>query len=204
MIGDDETAELERLLHAQRARLAPRPSGPGQFAVKIGGPKSKLALGWPRRRPQRMPDREKSRERARILGGTTALPPQVRAKYTQCEQSVLAIIAGEVKRDGVCDLAVGAIAAKAGVCVRTVQNAVAEAIRQRHLAREERCPPGRKNLTNILRITSSEWLAWIQHAPRMRQDGSGCKDFTATKTKDSSHAKFRQLQSERRNRSGQG
>jgi len=47
------------------------------------------------------------------------------------------------------------------VCVRTVQNAVAEAVRQGHICREERERKGRKNLTNILRIVSREWLAWI-------------------------------------------
>jgi hypothetical protein len=43
-----------------------------------------------------------------------------------------------VKHHGICDLSIGQIAAEAGVCVRTVQNASAEAIRQRHLARTER------------------------------------------------------------------
>jgi hypothetical protein len=204
-ITEDEAAELDALLRAQQAAISREPPRPTQIVAKLTGGKSKLALGWPRRRPQRMPDREKSRERARMLGGSSSLPPKVRAKYTLCEQAVLAIVGCEVKQRGRCDLAVGAIAAKAGVCVRTVQNAVAEAIRQRHLAREERGLPGRKNDTNVLRITSKEWLTWIQHAPRgVRQDGSGCKDYTATKTKDLSIGDFSQFQSETRNRHGCG
>lgn len=45
--------------------------------------------------------------------------------------------------------------------------------------REERPQQGLKNLTNVLRITSKEWLAWIKLAP------VGCKDFTATENIDS-------------------
>jgi hypothetical protein len=107
------------------------------------------------------------------------MPSQVRAAYTECERAALTIVAREVKHHGVCDLAVGQIAAEAGVCVRTVQNAVAEAVRQGHLCREERERRGRKNLTNILRIVNLEWLAWIKRGP------TGCKAFTATKNVDS-------------------
>ena len=107
------------------------------------------------------------------------MPPQVRAVYTECERAALTIVAREVKHHGICDLAVGRIAAEAGVCVRTVQNAVAEAVRQDHICREERDRKGHKNLTNILRIVSREWLAWIKRGP------IGCKVFTATKNVDS-------------------
>jgi hypothetical protein len=108
-----------------------------------------------------------------------SLPPQLRAAYTECERAVLTIIAREVKRHGICDHSVGQIAAEAGVCVRTVQNAIAEAVRQGHICREEREQKGRKNLTNILRIMSLEWLAWIKRGP------IGCKVFSATKIIDS-------------------
>jgi hypothetical protein len=65
------------------------------------------------------------------------------------------------------------------VCVRSVQNAVAEAVRQGHICREERERKGRKNLTNILRIMSLEWLTWIKRGP------IGCKEFIASKIIDS-------------------
>jgi hypothetical protein len=112
------------------------------------------------------------------------MPPHVRAAYTECERAVLTVVAREVKRQGICDLSVGQIAAEAGVCVRTVQNAVAEAMRQGHIRREEREQKGRKNLTNILRITSPEWLAWIECGP------IGCKVFSATKIIDSKQEAF--------------
>jgi hypothetical protein len=166
----DEAARTRR---AELQTMRPPPQGP----KPIGTAKSKLALGWPRRRPRRMPDREASRERARTLGGSGHMPPAVRAKYTEFERAALFIVAREVKHHGFCDLPVGRIAAEAGVCVRTVQNAVAEALRQGHLCREERERTGakRKNDTNVLRITSAEWLTWIKRGPL------GCKVFTATK-----------------------
>jgi hypothetical protein len=107
------------------------------------------------------------------------MPPDIRSAYSECERAVLTIIAREVKRQSICDLSVGQIAAEAGVCVRTVQNAVAEGVRQGHVCREERPQRGRKNLTNILRIESVEWLAWIKRGP------VGCKEYIATKIIDS-------------------
>jgi hypothetical protein len=104
------------------------------------------------------------------------MPPDVRAKYTEFERAVFFIIAREHKRHGFCDLSVGQMAAEAGVCVRTVQNAEAEAMRHGHLAREVRERKGQKNDTNILRITSAEWLAWIKRGP------IGCKVCTPTKS----------------------
>jgi hypothetical protein len=111
-----------------------------------------------------------------MLGGAGAMPPALRACYTECERAVLYIVAAEVKRCGICDLSVGEIAARAGVCVRTVQNAVAEGMRQGHLDREVREVRGRKNNTNLLRIKSQEWLAWIKRGPI----GIGCKVWSAT------------------------
>jgi hypothetical protein len=173
LIGEAEAADLDCELRNGQAQLQPKGLMPLLAATK-----SKIALGWARRRPRRSPDRDKSRQRARMLGGSSSLPPQLRAAYTECERAVLTIIAREVKRHGICDLSVGQIAAEAGVCVRTVQNAVAEAYRQGHIWREEREQKGRKNLTNILRIKSDEWLAWINRGP------IGCKVFSATKIID--------------------
>ena len=117
------------------------------------------------------------------------MPPQVRAAYTECERAALIIIAREVKHHGLCDLSVGRIAAEAGVCVRTVQNAVAEAMRRGHIWREVRERRGykRKNDTNILRIASLEWLAWIKRGPL------GCKEYSATKIIDSKQEQGRQF-----------
>src|SRR6266436_2061228 len=188
LLEDKEATEIDIALRSQQARIAIKPRGLAQIGHHLlGRGKSKLALGWPRRRPCRSPDREKSRERARTLGGSSHMPPQVRAKYTECERAVLFIVAREVKHHGICDLSVGQIAAEAGVCVRTVQNAVAKAVREGHICREERPQRGRKNLTNILRIVSLEWLAWIKRGP------VGCKVCIATGNTDSKKRGAREL-----------
>lgn len=65
------------------------------------------------------------------------MPPQIRAKYTECERAVPFTVAREVKRQGICDLSVGQIAADAGV-------------------HKDSAECGRKHLTNVLRIMSIE------------------------------------------------
>jgi hypothetical protein len=173
LITDAECSAIDLELRKRQAILYRPPAVPRHW----GGAKSKLSLGWRSRRPRRSPDREASRARARTLGGSSHMPPQVRAAYIECERAALFVVAREVKHHGICDLSVGQIAAEAGVCVRTVQNAVAEAMRQGHVWREERERKGyrRKNDTNVLRIMSLEWLAWLKRGPL------GCKEFSATK-----------------------
>jgi hypothetical protein len=166
-ISESEYGLLEEELRRAQPRREP--------AIPKGAGKSRLALGWPRRRPRRSPDREAARARARTLGGGAYLPPVMRERYTECERAVMAVIAGQMKQLGWCDLSVAEIAARAGVCHRTVQNAVAEGVRQGHIAREEREQRGRRNLTNVLRVISREWLTWIQRGPR----SIGCKEFNA-------------------------
>ena len=62
-----------------------------------------------------------------MLGGSSALPDNLRHFYTEGLRAVLCIVAGEVKRHGVCDLPNDQIAALAGVCRTTVQTAMHEA-----------------------------------------------------------------------------
>jgi hypothetical protein len=174
LISESDYEQIDTALRSQQGRLHREPAIPRQ----IGGDKSRLGLGWKRRRPRRSPDMDASRRRARMLGGAGHVPPHVRSSYTECERAVLYIVAAEVKRRGMCDLSVGEISARAGVCDRTTQNAIAEGVRQGHLAREERERPGRRNDTNVVRITSQEWLAWIKRGP------IGCKVFGATENID--------------------
>jgi hypothetical protein len=118
----------------------------------------------PRQRP-RSPDRQASRDRRRRLGGSSALPDTLRHHYTEGQRSVLCIIAGEVKHHGVCDLPIDKIAALAGVCRTTVQTTLHEARRLNHIRITERPVPGRKNLPNLVEITSPEWRTWINRGP---------------------------------------
>jgi lambda repressor-like predicted transcriptional regulator len=93
------------------------------------------------------------------------MPPALGAHYTEGERAVLCIIAGEVKRHGICDWPIGTIAAKAGVGRSTVQNALHEARRHSHIAVQARPRPGQKNLTNVVSIINRDWLEWIKRAP---------------------------------------
>jgi hypothetical protein len=56
------------------------------------------------------------------------------------------------------------------VCRSTVKNAIREAARLGLLTVEERQITGFRNDTNVLRIVSPEWLAWIRLA---RKGGGG-------------------------------
>lgn len=118
----------------------------------------------PRQRP-RSPDRRASRDRRRMLGGSSALPDNLRHHYTEGQRSVLCVIAGEIKRRGRCDLPIDKIAALAGVCRTTVQTTLHEARRLCHIKITERPRAGRKSLTNIVEIISPEWRVWLRRGP---------------------------------------
>ena len=47
--------------------------------------------------------------------------------------------------------------------MRTVQNALRHAERIGFISIAERRVAGRRNLPNIVRVVSREWLAWIEH-----------------------------------------
>ena len=77
----------------------------------------------------------------------------------------MCIISGEIKRQGLCELSIDEISARAGVCRTTTQNAVHQGRCLGHITVQERPRPGLKNLTNIVRICSQDWLAWIKRGP---------------------------------------
>ncbi|MEN3287832.1 MAG: hypothetical protein V7634_2132 [Bradyrhizobium sp.] len=133
--------------------------------VAVGGLHARVSSRFaPRQRP-RSPDRQASRDRRRTLGSSSSMPPAMRARFTEGQRAVLAIVVGEVKRRGVCDLPYDQIAALAGVCRTTVQTTMHEARRLGFINITERPRPGRKNLTNLIRIASTEWITWIGRGP---------------------------------------
>lgn len=144
----------------------------GEFRTKRAsrGPSpafSRVSSQWipssPRKRPV-SPDQDASRRRRRTVGGPSELPERVRASYTQGEQAALAVVVREVMKKGCCDLCLDQIAALAGVGRTTVQNALrkAKSDATAHISVEERPRPGRKNLTNVIRIISKEWVDWLK------------------------------------------
>ena len=116
---------------------------------------------------QRSPDAQKSRERRRTLGGSSALPPKLRAFYTEGMRAVLFVVSEQIKRKALCDLPIDKIAAMAGVCRTTVQNALHLAQRLGHVLVTARPQCGRKNLTNIVKVVSAEWKAWLARGAAM-------------------------------------
>ena len=136
-----------------------------------------------------------SLERRRRWAAAGRLPPGLAARFTTAEQAVLALIAAETVRRKDCRLAIENLAAVAGVSRSTVKNAIREARTLGLLTVEERAITGFRNDTNILRIVSLEWLAWLRLARqgdrvpnRERQaavpqgQGGGVKSVTGTNT----------------------
>src|SRR5260370_1193055 len=181
-VNDDEASYLTSCI--ERRRPISRRSSEGKFATvsKMNGPISRF---MPRQR-QRSPDRKASRDRRRKLGGSSALPDNLRRYYTEGQRAVLCIAAGEIKRHGVCDLPIDKIAALAGVCRTTVQTAMHEARRLHHIKITERPVPGRKSLSNLIEIPQSEWAVWIKRAPSAthRIASNFVKMVSTTKSKD--------------------
>ncbi len=159
-ITDDEASYLASCV--ERRRPLSRRTSTGKFkTIGVAGMVSRFLP----RRYQGSPDRAASRARRRTLGGSSALPDNLRHHYTEGQRSVLCVVAGEIKRHGVCDLPIDKIAALAGVCRTTVQNAMHEARRLQHIKITERPVHGRKSLPNLVEIVSPEWLTWIKRGP---------------------------------------
>ena len=167
LINEAEADRLSRYLEIRRP-----PTHPSGDCLGVGKHARLSVSGFRSRRYQRSPNRDASRRRRRTLGGSGALPHELRGQYTEGQRSVLTVVAMN-QRNGVCDLPIDQIAALAGVCRTTVQNTVSLARRFEHLVSTPRPRPGRKNLTNLLRIVSADWLKWIARgAVALRRIGS--------------------------------
>jgi hypothetical protein len=162
-ISDGEANYLSSII--ERRRPLGRRAAPGLTQPMLGRIAGRLSSRFASRQRQRSPDRKASRGRRRTLGGSSALPDKLRSDYTEGQRSVLCIVAGEVKRCGVCDFPIDKIAALAGVCRTMVQTTLHEARRRGHIKITERPQPGRKNLPNVVEIVSPDWRAWIRRGP---------------------------------------
>ncbi|WP_275788598.1 hypothetical protein [Pararhizobium gei] len=103
-------------------------------------------------------------KRKRSWGGATSLPTSVRECYSTGEAAALVLIGLEVKKNGFCDMKLDKIAAAAGVCRTTVQNALRRARQLGHIQVRYRPVKGQKSLPNIIRIVCQEWVDWIKRA----------------------------------------
>jgi hypothetical protein len=156
ILDDDQAQGLaEALADRQREGSRPGPqNAPATAAV--------ARVAYPPRRPQRSPDRQRSIERRRRLAASGPMPPALASRFTVGELAALRIVGDAVRERGLCALHVDAIAARAGVCRTTAQNAIREAKRLGLLTVEERRRRGQPSLTNLVRIVSGEWLAWLR------------------------------------------
>jgi hypothetical protein len=152
-ISENEASLLSGCIERRRPRG--QATAPG-FHKPVGRLNGRIGSRFTSRQRPRSPDRKASRNRRRRLGGSSALPDTLRHHYTEGMRAVLCIIAGEVKHHGLCDMPIDKIAALAGVCRTTVQTTLHEARLLAHVKITERPVPGRKNLTNVVEITSRE------------------------------------------------
>jgi hypothetical protein len=167
---DDATAqELTEELHARR-RLS------NERVLVRRYPGGFRSFQRPRGSDCRSPDRQRSLERRRRNALSGPMPPGLAWRFTVGQLAVMRIIADECRLRGRCDRTVGEIAARAGVCVRLAQMALRWAQTLSYISIEDRRLSAFRNDTNVVKVTSSEWQAWIAHGPRE----GGCKDFHRT------------------------
>src|SRR5215207_5773224 len=175
-VVDDDAQDLAERLHARRSIL--------RSEIKpVGIPIARPSI-FPPRRLQRAPKRPVAIARRRHLAASGPMPPALACKFTVSELAVLRIVGDEVRQHGHCDRCVDELAARAGVCRSMVKNAVREAARLGLLTVQERRREGRRNLPNVIRIVSKEWISWLARGGRSTRSAAepliGVKKITPT------------------------
>jgi hypothetical protein len=168
----DEAQLLAMQLEARRKALR------GDL-VPVGIPPGRTSI-FPPRRPQRAPMRAVAIARRRHLAASGPMPPALASKFTVGELAVLRIVGDEVRGQGACARTIEEIAARAGTCRRMVQNAIRQAAALGLLTVQERRREGQKNLPNVLRVVSREWLSWLR---------IGCKKIHPTDNREEKKAR---------------
>jgi hypothetical protein len=185
-ITEAEAEVLSELIDSRRSSDAGQKSGQSSNPTATAATSLTLSaqdrLGSSRRGVGSRPRTDASMERRRRWAASGRLPPGLAARFTLAEQAVLALVAAEVARRGDCRLAIENVAAVTGVSRSTVKNAIREATRLGLLTVEERQVTGWRNDTNVVRIVSREWLAWLRLARRSMPPGGGVKSSTTTPT----------------------
>ena len=152
-ITDGDAEAISEALQARRAAFA----SPQRLS------QAKVALSLPRpAKRQRSPDRQASLERRRRQAMSGVVPARIAASFTQAEAAVLTVIARQCQRAGVCSLPVDMVAALVGVSRSTVKNAVRLAVRLGLIERRERRRRGLPSKTNVIKVISAEWSAWLK------------------------------------------
>ncbi len=171
-LSETEAEELSSLIDARRALGA---------AEQLQGGVRQIGAPTPRRTGSR-PRTDTSMERRRRWAASGRLPPQLAAQFTLAEQAVLAVVAVETTKRGDCRLANEHIAAVAGVSKSTARATLRRARALGLLTIEERRRSGWRSETNVIRIVSREWVAWMRLARRSVGEGGGVKSASPTVT----------------------
>ena len=185
-LTDEQAEQLEGLLNARRgaARAAPVKAQPlaaraAQLATSCASASEWQGAAAPA--PSRTHHRTGSRPRTpdslarrRRMAAGGYLPPALAAGFTHGELAVLAVVALEAGKRGSCTLALGHVAALAGVCLTVAKRALRRARTLGLVSVEERRLSRWRNNTNVVRIVSREWAAWLRlRLPRSKHSGFG-------------------------------
>ena len=170
-IGDEDAGRLSAAIDARkgsglRTQFAPQRM---QQAAQTANRRERIVS---------RPRTDISLERSRRWAAAGRMPPALACKFTQGEQAALAVIAVEVTKRNTCSMAIGAIAALAGVSASTVKRAVRQAKALGFLTVQERRLSRYRNETNIVRIISKAWLSWLE----LRGSRGGVQRCTGTNT----------------------
>lgn len=126
------------------------------------------------------PITDASLERRRRWAASGMMPPNVACHFTPGEQAALAVVALEVSRTGACRWPMGRIAGVAGVSVSTVKRALREAKHLGLIEVEERRVTWWRNDSNVVRITSPAWVAWLVRGGGQSRTRTDNKGFTGS------------------------
>ena len=134
----------------------------------------------PARRVGSRPRSSASLERRRAWTGSGWMPPAIAARFTMGEAAAIGVIVAEVASRGRCELPIGAIAARAGVCATIVRNALRQARTLGLLHIEERRVARDRNRSNVVTIISRELKLWVRTRARVERQGGGCRSVLPT------------------------
>lgn len=168
-LSDDEAGLLGACIEAQRASIR----GTDTVAGRAPAVPRRVSVFPQKRRRAVSPDREASIRRRRTLAAAGVLPPALACLFTTGELAALVIVADAFRAVGRCDLSIGEIAARAGVCETVARGAIREAAKNGLVLIEERrrhCAP---NLPNVVRIISRAWRTWLDKRPRRHRPAQG-------------------------------
>lgn len=157
-VGDDDAQALAETLHTRRSVIR------GDIKP-VGIPAGRASI-FPPRRLQRAPVRSVAIARRRHLAASGPMPPSLACRFTTGELAVLRIVGDEVRERGHCDRTLAELAARAGVCRTLAKSVLRRAAQDGLVTIQERRREGRRNLPNVVRVVSREWLQWLAKRPR--------------------------------------